>query len=189
MISQLKGTVVRRTDRTLVVDVAGVGYEVACTQDVLTRCRVGSEVTLATYLSVREDALDLYGFVGTDDLNFFKLLLTVSGVGPKSALNILEVAKPADIRRAVAAQDAGSLHAVHGLGKKTAEKLVVELKDKLEAVAGGVAGATGDDQAVLEAIMNLGYTAAEVRSVLKATAGAMSLEERVRAALKLLAKA
>lgn len=187
MIAQLTGTVVRRSDRAIVLDVAGVGYEVACTQDVLTRCKVGSEVTLATYLAVREDALDLYGFTSADDLSFFKLLLTVSGVGPKSALNILEAAKPADIRRAVAAQDPESLHALHGLGKKTAEKIVVELKDKVEAVMGGVSGLPSDEQAVLEAIMHLGYSAAEARSALKGATG--SLEDRVRAALRLLAKA
>lgn len=189
MIAQLKGTVVRRTDRTLVVDVAGVGYEVACTQDLIVRSKEGSDVTLATYLSVREDALDLYGFASADDLSFFRLLLTVSGVGPKSALNILEVAKPADIRRAVAAQDAASLHAVHGLGKKTAEKLVIELKDKVEGIVGGLSGGSSDDQAVLEAITNLGYTAAEARAALKAAPQGSSLEDRVKAVLKLLSRA
>lgn len=179
----------RISDRAVVIDVGGVGYEVLATQDVLTRCRIGAAITLATHLNVREDLMELYGFMSPDDLAFFKLLLTVSGVGPKSALNILEVAKPAEIRRAVAAQDAVSLHSVHGLGKKTAEKLVVELKDKVEGVVGGGSGITSDEHAVLEAITNLGYSAAEARAALKAAPAAGSLEERVKAVLKQLARA
>ncbi len=189
MISQLTGKVVRKTSRTLVLDVGGVGYEVMCIEDVLIRCKVGSEVTLATHLNVREDLMELYGFMSADDLGFFKLLLGVSGIGPKSALNILEVVKPADIRRAVATQDPANLHAVHGLGKKTAEKLVIELKDKLDAVVGGGTGTSSDEQAVLEAIINLGYSAAEARSAVKAAPQSGSLEERVKAVLKQLARA
>lgn len=178
----------RVTSRAVVLDVGGVGYEVMATQDVLSRCKTGVAVVLSTHLNVREDLMELYGFLSTDDLSFFKLLLTVSGVGPKSALNILEVAKPTEIRRAVAAQDAVSLHAVHGLGKKTAEKLVIELKDKIEGVVGGLGGSMSDEQSVLEAITNLGYSPSEARVALKAAPPGGSLEERVKAVLKQLAR-
>ncbi len=188
MIAQVAGKVVGKTPRSVVVQASGVGYEIFCTKDLLTRLPDGKEVGLFTYLNVREDALELYGFASQNDLAFFKLLLGVSGIGPKSALNILEVAKPDDIRRAVVAQDAGNLHALHGLGKKTAEKLVVELKDKLEAIEPG--GSTmSDDQAVLEAIVNLGYSTNEARSALQATKGvAGGLEAKVKAALKALSR-
>jgi Holliday junction DNA helicase RuvA len=188
MIAQVAGKVVGKTPRSVVVSASGVGYEIFCTKDLLSKLPDGREVGLFTYLNVREDALELYGFTSSNDLAFFKLLLTVSGVGPKSALNILEVAKPDDIRRAVVAQDAGNLHAVHGLGKKTAEKLVVELKDKLESIEPG-GSSMSDDQAVLEAIVNLGYSTSEARAALQATKGVSGgLEAKVKAALKSLSR-
>lgn len=187
MIAQISGKIAAKTTRSLVIDTGGVGYEVFCTKDLLVRMNDGKEVGLFTYLNVREDALELYGFASQADLSFFKLLLTVSGVGPKSALNILEVAKPDDIRRAVVAQDALGLHTVHGLGKKTAEKLVVELKDKLEGTDLGAS--YSDEQAVLEAIVNLGYSTSEARQAVRAIAGQPgTLEEKVKAALKSLSR-
>lgn len=187
MIAQVAGKVVAKTPRSVVVSAGGVGYEIFCTKDLLARLADGKEVGLFTHLNVREDALELYGFASQADLSFFKLLLTVSGVGPKSALNILEVAKPDDIRRAVVAQDAGKLHVVHGLGKKTAEKLVIELKDKLEGIELGAG--YSDEQAVLEAIVNLGYSAAEARQAVRRIAGEPgTLADKVKAALKVLSR-
>ncbi|MDP3985931.1 MAG: Holliday junction branch migration protein RuvA [Candidatus Veblenbacteria bacterium] len=188
MIAQLKGLVAYVTERSLVVDVGGVGYEVFVTRELAARQKVGSPVTLCTHLNVREDALELYGFVVAGDLSFFKLLLTVSGVGPKSALNILDAVSPDDVRRAVTAGDATTLHRLHGLGKKTAERLVTELKDKVEAVAGAPL-ATGDEGVVLEAITGLGYSLAEARQALKEVAGqGNGLAERIKLALKYLGR-
>jgi Holliday junction DNA helicase RuvA len=188
MIAQLKGTVVGTQERSVVVDVNGVGYEVFITRDLAAKLKVGAVATFYTYLAVREDAQELYGLSSQDHLNFFKLLLTVSGVGPKSALNILDIAKPEDIRQAIANQDADSLHRLHGVGKKTAERLVTELKDKLEALA-GPSLVTSEQGALLEAITGLGYSVSEAREVAKQVgAQAGSLADKVRAALKLLSR-
>jgi len=188
MIAQLKGTVATVKERSLVVDVGGVGYEVFVTRDLAARHRVGAELRLYTHLVVREDAHELYGFVKDGELQFFKLLLTVSGVGPKSALNILDVVSPDDIRRAVTAQDAATLHRLHGLGKKTAERLVTELKDKLEALTTAPA-AGSDDSTLLEAITGLGYSVTEAREAVKAVQSqGGSLEDKVRAALRSLSR-
>ncbi|MFA4937179.1 MAG: Holliday junction branch migration protein RuvA [Patescibacteria group bacterium] len=188
MIAQISGKVIGRTERSIIVATGGVGYEVSCTTDLLSKLAEGAEVSLYTHLNVREDLMELYGFVKKDELHFFKLLLTVSGIGPRSALNILEAARPEEIRRAVVNQDASSLHAVHGIGKKTAERLVVELKDKLES--GIAAGPAGDDQMVLEAIVNLGYSQSEARQAVRSIKDkAGSIEEKVKAALKALSRA
>ncbi|MFA4818721.1 MAG: Holliday junction branch migration protein RuvA [Patescibacteria group bacterium] len=186
MIAQLNGVIAAKTERALIVDVNGVGYEVACPNQVLAEYRLGSEVKLFTYLSVREDALDLYGFLGADDLEFFKLLLTVSGIGPKSALSILNSAQPAEIKQAVVEQNAGRLQAVQGLGKKTAEKIIHELKDKFGAFE-SVAGS--DEQIVLQAVIQLGYSLAEARQAVRAIQGEKgTVEQKVKAALRSLSR-
>lgn len=190
MIAKLTGKITGKTDRALVLEVGGVGYEVNTTTEVLSGTVEGTTVTFHTYLNVRENLMELFGFTIREELDFFKLLLGVSGIGPRSALNILEAAKPSDIRQAVVNQDAASLHAVHGIGKKTAEKLVVELKDKVELAGLVASGAAGDDQAVLEAIVNLGYSTSEARQALRAVKDqAGSLAEKVKAALKTLSRA
>ncbi len=187
MIAQILGKIVGKTERSVIVKAGGVGYEVFCTTDVLVKLAEGAEVTLYTYLNVRENLMELYGFIKKEELRFFKLLNNVSGIGPRSALNILEVARSEEIRRAVVNQDAGGLHAVHGIGKKTAEKLVIELKDKLEA--GVVIGPLGEDQAVMEAIINLGYSQNEVRQAVKSIKDKSgSIEDKIRAALKSLSR-
>lgn len=187
MIAKLTGKIIGKTDRALVLEVGGVGYEINTTAEVLSGASEGAAVTFYTYLNVRENLMELFGFTTREELAFFKLLLGVSGIGPRSALNILEAAKPNDIRQAVVNQDASSLHAVHGLGKKTAEKLVVELRDKLEA--GVASGLVGDNQAVLEAIINLGYSPTEARQAVKTIKDqAGDLVDKVKAALKALSR-
>lgn len=188
MIAQVSGIVSNKTARSIIVDVHGLGYEVFCTKDLILRLGAGAEVTFFTHLNVKEDALDLYGFTSTVELNFFKLLLTVSGIGPKSALNILEVAKPEDIRRAVARQEPAILAVVHGIGKKTAEKIVLELKDKVEILEPDI---MSDDQAVLEAITSLGYSQTEARAALRNLKGneGVTIEDKVKAVLRSLSRA
>jgi len=187
MIAQLIGQVTGQTERGLVINVQGVGYEVSCTKEVLLTVKVGENLKLYTYLAVRENALDLYGFLRSDELAFFKLLLTVSGIGPKSALSVLDAAKPEDIKRAVVRQEPGLLQSIQGLGKKTAEKIVVELKDKVEYWEDRDGG--DDDQAILQAIVSLGYSTLEARPIVKAVrTQAGSLADKVKAALRLLGK-
>lgn len=187
MIAQIKGEIIDKTDRSLVIDAGGVGYDVACNKDLLLQMKIGDTCRLYTHLNVREDAMDLYGFGSAEDLAFFKLLISVSGIGPKSALNILDTAKPSEIKRAIANNDAGTLQAIQGLGKKTAEKIVMELKDKIDVLASSEGGV--DDQAALQAIVSLGYSVAEARQALRSVGKeANSLEGKVKAALKLMAR-
>ncbi|HAO81244.1 MAG TPA: Holliday junction branch migration protein RuvA [Candidatus Veblenbacteria bacterium] len=188
MIAQIKGVIAAATERSVVVELGGVGYEVFVTRELATKMKPGKEVTLYTHFNVREDAQELFGFTESKDLSFYKLLLTVSGVGPRSALNIMDTARPDDIRQAVARDDAASLHRVHGIGKKTAERLVTELKDKVEmATSGGTV--TSDDAALVEAITGLGYSLAEARRAVKETSGqGESLSDKIKFALKYLGR-
>src|SRR3989344_3566595 len=145
MIGSLDGTVVGLIRGSVIIDVHGVGYRVAVTPDTLTSIREGEAARLWTYLAVRENAQDLYGFLHKDDLQWFELLLTVSGIGPKSALSILSAVDTSSLKRAIETNDAGSLARAHGVGKKTADKIVLELQEKVGAVdtKGGV-GDSGD---------------------------------------------
>jgi len=187
MISYLQGQIKRLTDRSVTVLTGGVGYEVFIANDTLSKLQVGQEVELLVYTAVREDAIDLYGFIDESKFYFFKLLITISGIGPKSALNILDSAEPEDIRQAVLNDDPGSLQKVNGIGKKTAERIVVELKSKIGAglVAGSSQHASSE---VIEALESLGYKAVEIREVLKQIDQALTTEQKVSQILKLLGK-
>src|SRR3990172_3837916 len=136
MISRLRGKPVARTADGLVLDVNGVGYLVAATQGALRKAAGDGEVVVETYLHVREEALQLYGFAYLAERELFLQLLTVTGVGPKVALAIVSSPPAAELRRAVALQDAARFQAIPGIGKKLAERIVLELKDKLGAGAG-----------------------------------------------------
>ena len=139
MIARLRGTPAGRTQDGLVLDVAGVGYLVQATPRALTRAEGAGEITIDTYLHVREDALQLYGFADVAERRLFEQLLGVSGVGPKVALAIVSGSTPAELRRAIAREDTARFEAIPGIGRKTAQRVVLELKGSLgdeEAVAG-----------------------------------------------------
>src|SRR5215472_15703833 len=129
MISRLRGTVAARTPAGLVLDVGGVGYLVAATPRVTSR--VGEEASVETYLHVREDALQLYGFASADERELFELLLGVSGVGPKVALAIVSGSPSAELRRAIVREDTARFEAIPGIGRKTAQRVVLELREKM----------------------------------------------------------
>ncbi len=192
MIAELRGTVLRAGRGFVVIDVGGIGYRVSVTSDALATLRrsVGESVHILTHLAVRENAHDLYGFLGEEELNFFELLITISGIGPKTALAILSVADPATIARAVNSGDSSHLTKVSGIGRKSAERIVVELRDKLGALATGEeTTAVKDESDAIDALRTLGYTTKEARDALKVipreVAGA---GERVKEALKSLSK-
>ncbi len=128
MISRLRGKPVARTGDKLVLEVGGVGYAVAVTPTASRLAERGGEVTLETYLHVREDALQLYGFAEPAERELFEHLLAVSGIGPKVALAIVSGSPPADLRRAIALDDTARFEAIPGIGKKTAQRVVLELK-------------------------------------------------------------
>lgn len=188
MIGKLSGTVTDIAEEYIIVDVGGVGYKVHPPATDFALFSTDKEMTLWTHTAVREDALDLYGFQTQNDLTFFEHLIGVSGIGPKSALGILSIAPTETITGAIAAGDTSYLTKVSGIGKKTADKIVLELQDKL----GGLASeqATADrkvESDVLEALKGLGYTAGEAREVLGQIDNDISgTDQKIKAALKLL---
>lgn len=167
MIRTLTGTVTATNTHSLVVDVNGVGYIVYCPGALVANTALSDRITLWTHLAVRENALDLYGFTNEDDVRLFELLLTVSGIGPKSALGILNVADANALKNAVAAGDTSHLIKVSGIGKKNAEKIVLELRGKLEAAEEEAGAHHETDSETFEALLALGYSAAETREAIR----------------------
>ena len=189
MIAKLIGKIAHIDPKYLVLDVGGVGYKVSTTSDIMTK--IGREeelVTLWTYLAVRENALDLYGFLTLAELGFFELLITISGIGPKTALGILNSASVHALETAVQTGDTSHLTKVSGIGKKIAEKIVMELKDKVEKMTGTIK-MNNDDGDVVEALKTLGYSPQEARDVMKKLPKDLTKTgDRVKAALKILGK-
>ena len=182
MIARLRGTVAARTASGLVLDVGGVGYLVAATPRV--QARVGEETTVETYLHVREDALQLYGFGEAAERELFEHLLAVSGVGPKVALAIVSGSPPADLRRAIALEDTARFEAIPGIGKKTAQRVVLELKEKLGTMDEPTPMVGRPHAVARDALVELGWSVTEAEEALAATDPSLPPEERVRQALK-----
>ena len=187
MIARLRGRPVANTRDGLVLEVGGVGYLVAATPTAVRKADGADELSLHTYLHVREDALQLYGFVEAAERELFVQLLSVNGIGPKVALAIVSGSPVADLRRAIALGDAARFQAIPGIGKKTAERIVLELKEKLADGVPEVA-AVGDTAAphvvARDALVELGWSVVEAEQVLAQTDPDASPEERVRQALK-----
>jgi Holliday junction DNA helicase RuvA len=188
MIAQLKGTVLERQPPQVVIDVAGVGYEVECPLSVFDQLpAVGEGVTLLTQLIVREDAHTLYGFMRRSDRALFRELLKVSGVGPRLALAILSGVSSDDFSMMVEAGDSQALTRLPGIGKKTAERLILEMRGRLpEQESGGGEPAPSDASSEARAALTaLGYSAAEALKMVRAVAEPdQSAEQLIRAALK-----
>src|SRR6478736_3790989 len=181
MISRLRGTVVARTPAGLVLDVGGVGYLVAATPRVTAR--VGEEATVETYLVVREDALQLYGFASGEERQLFELLLGVSGVGPKVALAIVSGSTPDELRRAIARDDYARFEAIPGIGRKTAQRVVLELKERIGAEPVTAVAARGSLLA-RDALVELGWSLGDAERALAEVDEELPVEEQVRAALR-----
>lgn len=191
MIAQLTGKLIEKEPSGLVIETGGVGYLLNVPVSTLTALpETGSEVTLHTHQYVREDLVALYGFATKAERRLFTQLLGVSGIGPKVALAILSLSTPDDIRSAIAAGDADFLSSVPGIGKKTADRVVVDLRDKMEMVT--TDGAPRGQEEAVEALVSLGYSTAEARKAVRtvATSGETnrSAEEVIKAALKELAR-
>ncbi len=186
MIGSITGTIAQKGARSLIIDVHGVGYVVYVPSDTLLEHSIGSSVSLLTHLAVREDALELYGFADVESLRLFKLLIGVSGIGPKSALAILSLASTSALARAVHDGDLAYLTKVSGIGKKSAEKIIVELRDKLADNDGDTEENSADTD-VLDALRSLGYSLNEAREALKHIPKERSgAPERIREALRYL---
>lgn len=202
MISYVRGELAAVEQKKAIVDVCGVGYGVYMPQQALSVLPpVGSEIKLYTYLNVKEDAMQLFGFLTKDDLNIFRLVIGVSGIGPKGGLNILSCMSPDELCFAIMSGDAKAISAAPGIGKKTAEKLILELRDKidienvLEHAARGdseLPAGTGDAEnsmqaEAVQALVALGYGNAEsLRAVRRTSPECISVEEILKEALKYL---
>ncbi len=187
MIARLRGRPVGRTNEGLVLDVNGVGYLVAATPSVLRRAGAGSEVTVETYLHVREDALQLYGFADAEERELFVHLLTVSGIGPKVALAVVSGSPPGELRKAIALGDHARFQAIPGIGKKTAERIVLELREKLGSVSEtglAIVGDTPGHIVARDALVELGYTLVDAERALAEIDPDLPPEERVKLALR-----
>ena len=187
MIGYLEGVVKTVRAGHCILGVGGVGYKVAATKQTLATLAGGSDASLWTHLAVKENALDMYGFSSEEELKFFELLLSVSGIGPKSALAILDIASVETLRSAISHGKAEYLTKVSGIGRKTAEKIVLELKDKVGAALEGTRAALQGDEEALEAMRALGYSAQEARDALRKVPSAVERsKDRLREALKIL---
>ena len=183
MISRLRGAPAGRTVDGLVLDVNGVGYLVAATPSVLRRADGAPEVTLETYLHVREDALQLYGFADAAERELFEHLLSVTGVGPKVALAIVSGSSPAELRRAIVLEDTARFEAIPGIGKKTAQRVVLELKEKVGTVEHAPSGGA-PHLVARDALVGLGWSVPEAERALAGVDPDLPAEERVRVALR-----
>jgi holliday junction DNA helicase RuvA len=185
VISRLRGMPVGRSADGLVLDVGGVGYLIAASAGALRKADGAGEVVVETYLHVREDALQLFGFADAAERELFVQLLSVNGVGPKVALAIVSGSPAAELRRAIAREDAARFQAIPGIGKKTAERIVLELKASVAADVATLARETGEgDTVAREALMELGYSVSEAESALAETDPDLPPEERVRRVLR-----
>jgi Holliday junction DNA helicase RuvA len=200
MYYYVNGTVAELEGGLAVIDCGGVGYACATTNYTLSQLKKGVQAKLYTYLNVREDAMELFGFADQSELRSFKLLIGVSGVGPRAALSILSAVTPQQLALAVVTEDEKALTAANGIGKKTAQRVILELKDKLageEAFTSGTKGGVSVAAAVPHskkseaqaALAVLGYGSAEINAALKdIDVDALTLEDIIRQALKRMMK-
>ena len=200
MIASLRGTITYkspslRKDSYFVVEAGGVGYKVYSPQSNLQKVAEGQEIIVYTYLAVSEHAMDLYGFLDPADKTFFTLLLDVPGIGPKSAIGILGKTTMSDVQQAIFDDDPAMLTKVSGLGQKTAEKIIITLKDKVESLTNKTKGKKDNDQSgvdadVFDALVSFGYTTAEARKALtQIDSEIKDTSQKIKEALKILGKA
>ncbi len=191
MVSYLEGKIIFKGERFLVIDVGGVGYRVFVGPDVLRKAKGKEQFKLWTHLHLREDAQELYGFLEYAELEFFETLIQISGIGPKSALGVLNVAPLDTLKSAIATGDTSYLTQVSGIGKKIAEKIILELRDKLGKI--GFGGEENiflkDEGDVLKALRTLGYSYQEAREAIKQLpSNIIGTQERVKEALRISGK-
>ncbi len=193
MIAYLKGKLVRKDPSHVIIDVNGIGYQVSISLNTFSEVKDQENIQLSTYLHVREDAQILYGFSSEAEKQMFQHLISVNGVGPNTAMIVLSYLPPAELKSAIVAEDAVALQAVKGIGGKTAQRLILELKDKLKKDVLEDTGKPGlvhntVKQEALSALVTLGITKAlaekSVDAILKKSGSAISLEELIKQALK-----
>ena len=185
MIAVIEGTFSEAETNHMVISVGGVGYKIFATKEDIDTARKNGTIKIWTHLAVRDDAMDLYGFCEKAGRDFFELLISVSGIGPRSALSILNLAPLSALKRAISKGEPAYLSKVVGIGAKKAEKIIIELRDKLPEEKGGVDWREEAD--AIEALKSLGFAEREVREALKKIGeGAVSAGDRIKEALKVL---
>jgi holliday junction DNA helicase RuvA len=191
MIAKIEGQISYIGNRFLIVDVSGVGYKLFVTNEAISLSKVEESIKLWVHTAVRENSIDLYGFLDIEELSFFEMLLDVSGIGPKSALSTLSVAPVSTLRKAIASGDTTYLNKVSGIGRKTAEKIIIELKDKLKEYEGDIATSQvmQEERDILEALRTLGYSQDEAREAIKKIPSNMTeMNNRLKEALKIIGR-
>lgn len=185
MIGSIKGKIILKTEKFILVETNGVGYKVNVSPEILTKTqKKEDEIFLFIHTHVREDALDLYGFLDQKELEFFEMLLNVSGIGPRSALAILGITTIETLRKAINTGDTSYLTKISGIGRKTAEKIIIELRDKMGKELSGSSLQVELD--ALEALKSLGYSQGEAREALKKVTPDSNTNTKIKEALKIL---
>lgn len=190
MISYITGKIIHLDEKFVILENNGLGYKLFLSTDNMLKHKEGEIASFWTYMAVRENSLDLYGFSTKEENSFFELLLDVSGIGPKSALSILNVAPVETLKRAIATGDTAYMNKVSGIGKKTAEKIIIELRDKLLSYKDeeGIKSFR-DEGDIIEALKSLGYSQTEARDTVKKIPTEIEkTNEKIKEALKILAK-
>lgn len=189
MIAYLSGKILVKTDKSIILLVDSIGYEIFVSSKFLETIKHDQEIELFVYHKQREDAQELYGFSNYEERAFFIQLLSVSGVGPKSAINVLAISQVNELKSAIATGNADMFKKVSGIGSKTAERIVIELKDKLgfSRFSNGDVS-EGSDIEVFEALNSLGFSDAEIRNVYNQIPKNIDTKEKIKTALKFLKK-
>lgn len=191
MIAYLNGEIIHIADKFIILNTGNVGYRVLVTPETILLCEEGEEIALFIHTAVRENSIDLFGFIKIEELSFFELLLEVSGIGPRSALSIIGLAPIETVKGAIATGDVSYLNKVSGIGKKTAEKIIIDLRDKLQKYKNvdGTSSTLREEGDILEALKTLGYSQNEARDALKQVPSSIEgTNARIKEALKLLGK-
>ncbi|MBI5254432.1 Holliday junction branch migration protein RuvA [Candidatus Falkowbacteria bacterium] len=190
MIAYIKGKIKFKGENFVVLENNGIGYQIFIPQELLLKIEIGDAMEFFMHQHVREDALQLFGFATAEELKLFELLISISGIGPKTGLGVLSVAKVGDIKSAIINQDASILKKVSGIGAKMAERIILELKNKVAGIVGvgdiKSKEEMGADADAIDALVALGYAREKAREVLKKTNSDLDIGERVKEALRII---
>jgi len=187
MIYSLQGIITEKEKDFVVVETNGVSFQVFVTGSLAEKIRLGQNLKILTYLEVKEDVLALYGFESKKELQYFKYLVAISGIGPKSAINVLSLIRIEDLEKAVLNEKLDILTKVSGIGKKTAQRIILELKEKIKKTAHSSLNQGEDDSLVIDALMAMGYNLAQARETIKKVPlETKGTDQRLKQALKIL---
>ncbi len=189
MIAKIEGIVWDTNEKFITVGVGGIGFKIFALAETKETSKKGEKISLFTHLVVREDALNLYGFLTEEELKFFEMIISISGIGPKTALNVLNISSVPALKRAISSGDTSHLTKVSGIGKKIAEKMVLELKDKVTVSEEESDVIFRDEIDAIEALKTLGYNPKDARDALREVEKKITKTgDRIKAALKILGK-